>query len=291
MNFKGWILGVAAISALQAADLKQVSLDAWDQYVRSADAAMQDRLHEGSHFLWADEAPSRRAQLRAGEILVTGVGEHNPQKVPAGLVHHWMGAAFLPDTTMSDVLRVVRDYQHYKNYYNPTVVESKAISQTPDTDRFSTLLMNKALFLTMALESECESSYVQAGPHTWYSIATTLRVREIEDYGQASERRLPLDQGSGYIWRLHSIARYEESDGGVYVEIEGMALSREVPAAMRWVVEPIVRRVSKGSLATSLRQTQEAVSSAGRLSARQSAPSQVALPGPALGFAPSPAHH
>ncbi len=52
--------------------------------------------------------------------------------------------------------------------------------------------------------------------------------------------------------------RFEERDGGVYVEVEAIALSRDIPAAVRWMVDPIVKRVSRSSVATSLKQTQEA---------------------------------
>jgi len=50
-----------------------------------------------------------------------------------------------------------------------------------------------------------------------------------------------------------STARFEERDGGVYVELEAIALSRDVP--VRWIVNPIVRRVSRNSMLLSLQQT------------------------------------
>jgi len=281
LSLAAW--GLTFVGALPAAELKQATLSAWDQYVQSADAAMQDRLRTGNQFLWADEAGGRRRQLRAGEILVTELGERNPRKVPSGLIHHWLGAAFIPNAKLANVLGVVRDYEHYKDYYNPTVIDSRTIRQTPAADRFSTLLMNKALFLKFALENECESFYAQAGPGRWYSISTTVRVQEIEDYGQLSEHKLPSGEGNGYIWRLHGINRYEEGDGGVYMEIEAMGLSREIPAAVRWVVDPIVRRVSKGSLITSLRQTQGAIGSSGQSVGGRTAP----IPALASGFTES----
>jgi hypothetical protein len=66
-------------------------------------------------------------------------------------------------------------------------------------------------------------------------------------------------QGTGLIWRLSSITRLEERDGGVYAELEAIALSRDIPAAFRLFVTPIVRRVSRDSLATSLHQTKVAI--------------------------------
>ena len=40
-----------------------------------------------------------------------------------------------------------------------------------------------------------------------------------------------------------------------------MALSRPIPMTLHWVVDPIVRRVSRASLETSLEQTREATGS------------------------------
>jgi hypothetical protein len=84
-------------------------------------------------------------------------------------------------------------------------------------------------------------------------------VQEIEHYGQANEQELPPNQGSGYVWRLYSVARFEQRDGGTYVEVEAIALSRDIPIALRWLVNPIVRRVSKNSMLVSLQQMREAV--------------------------------
>jgi hypothetical protein len=119
------------------------------------------------------------------------------------------------------------------------------------------------------------------------SITTAVRVQEVEEYGQAGERKLPLDEGSGYIWRLHTITRFDEADGGAYVEVEAMALSRDIPSAVRWVVDPIVRRISKGAMVTSLRQTQGAVGSSGQAAVGRS----VAIPRVASGFLQSSSQH
>ena len=70
-----------------------------------------------------------------------------------------------------------------------------------------------------------------------------------------------LNITEAYIWRLYTIARFEQTDDGVYVELEAMALSRDIPVAVRWLVTPIVRNISKSSLLTSLHQMEEAVRS------------------------------
>ncbi len=96
---------------------------------------------------------------------------------------------------------------------------------------------------------------VRLDDRRFYSISRTTRIQEIEDYGQPGEHRMPDGNGGGYIWKLLSVARLEQKDGGVYVELEAIALSRDSTGAVRFVVDPIVRRVSRNSILTSLEQT------------------------------------
>ena len=88
---------------------------------------------------------------------------------------------------------------------------------------------------------------------------STTRVQQIEEYGQSGQHMLPSDEGSGLVWRLYSIARFEERDGGVYFEMDAMALSREIPASIQWMAGPMIRRIAKGSLSGMLEKTREAV--------------------------------
>ncbi len=50
------------------------------------------------------------ARVRAGETVVSPIGSQNPKRVPSGLIHDWVGAVFIPNATLQDVLRVIRDY-------------------------------------------------------------------------------------------------------------------------------------------------------------------------------------
>jgi len=243
------------------AELKQEALKSWDDYVQAANSQMKDRIASGGTFLWVDEDAARMKKVRAGKILVSPVGPHVPKPVPAGLIHDWIGAAYFPNTRLADVLAVVRDYDHYEEYYKPSVVESKSLAPMDGDDRFSMLLVNKEVVAKTALESEYQACYDRLASNRWYGVAYSTRIQEIREYGHSGEKKLPPDQGSGYIWRLYSIARFEERDGGVYVELEAMALSRDIPVAVRWMADPIVRRVSRNSLTTSLREMQEAVRS------------------------------
>jgi hypothetical protein len=68
--------------------------------------------------------------------------------------------------------------------------------------------------------------------------------RQIEHYSQKDERKLQPDEGSGYLWRVASFARYEERDGGLYLELEVFGLSRDLPASLHWLLRPIIDHVA-----------------------------------------------
>ena len=241
-----------------AANLKSETVDAWDDYLRTAMANFQERVRPGGSYLWSLENAERAGKVRAGEIVVDSASGQHPRKVPGGLIHHWIGAALLSNLNLKDVLEVTRDYDRYKDFYRPSVIESKAVARNGSTDRFSMLLMNKVLFSKIALDADYEATNVIVDNRRFYRVCWTTRVQEIDAYGQPEEHKSAEGHGGGYVWKLYSIARFEQRDEGVYVELEAMALSRDIPAALHVVADPIVRRVSRNSMVLSLEQTGEA---------------------------------
>jgi len=166
---------------------------------------------------------------------------------------------FVPNVKIEDILRIVRDYDRYKEIYQPGVIDSISHGTDGLKDLFSMRLVNRSVVSKTALDTDCEASYTRVDDRHWYGFSNTTHIQEVDKFGTPAQRTLPEDQGTGLIWRLSSITRLEERDGGVYAELEAIALSRDIPAAFRLLVTPIVRRVSRDSLATSLHQTKEAI--------------------------------
>ncbi len=241
------------------ANLKTETKETWDAYLKTRMAEMQTRLKEGNRFLWLDEQPGRTEHVRIKGPYIQPIGDHIPAPIPSGLIHAWIGAGFVPNATIPDILRVVRDYDQYERVYKPGVIGSKLHSEDGPTDRFFLRFANKSVVAKTALDSEGEASYFQVDEHRWYGYSNTTSIREIDKFGTPEEHMFPENQGTGLIWRLSSITRLEERDGGVYAELEAYALSRDIPAAFRLFVSPIVRRVSRDSLAVSLHQTKIAI--------------------------------
>jgi len=251
------LLILAASLTSKGAELSPETLTAWDAYVQAQNARIAE-YSSAKPFLWSDASPDRLRRLHNGETVVAPFGE-NPHRVPHGLVHHWIGAVFLPGVRLPEVLSVVRDYGSYKDFYAPNVIESRVCRHTDTEDTFSLRMLNKAAVAKFALDTEFQDSFRRLDDNKWYSVSYTTRVREVENYGTPDEHDAPPNTGRGLIWRLYSISRFEQRDGGVYLELEAVALSRDVPGGLGWLVEPIVRRTSRASLHVSLEKTGEAV--------------------------------
>jgi hypothetical protein len=251
------VIGVDA--RVGAAELQIATVDAWQEYLQGAGASMQARLGGERPFLWLDETPDRAHRVRRGEVIVAPREEHGTQAVPGGLIHDWIGAIFIPNASIESLLRVVRDYDRYKEIYKPVVADSRSLNSGATDQEFSMVWQRHVLFVNATMQGHYRAHVVIVGAHRGYTVVSTTKLQEIEGYGQRGEHLLPPDIGGGFLWSIHSISRYEERDGGLYLEVEAIALSRDIPASLRWLVNPVVNRLSVNSLATTLAQTREAV--------------------------------
>lgn len=252
-------LAVAAAPLAEAGELQPDTLQAWNAYLKDADARMQERIAGRQPFLWLDESPDRAARIRQGEAIIAPLVGHGSEDVPHGLIHDWIGGVFIPGATIESVWSVVHDYDNYQRIYQPVVTASKTLASTDTTQEFQMTWQRKVLFVRAAMQGHYHSHDVMLDAHRGYNVAEALEVREIERYGHPGERLLPPDTGSGFIWRIRSVARYEERDGGVFLELQATALTRDIPGSLAWMVNPVVNHLSINSLTSTLRQTRDAV--------------------------------
>src|SRR5579862_3993793 len=110
---------LTAPSILSATDLTYQTSKAWDKYVQANNSEMQQRIAGNIPFLWIDQAPGRRERVRQGEIVAEPAQKDNPKKVAHGLIHHWIGAVFIPNATINTVSGVLNDYDRYSQFYAP----------------------------------------------------------------------------------------------------------------------------------------------------------------------------
>ncbi len=235
--------------------MQPATLAAWDAYLRE----VGHRIAGNQPFLWTDESLDRTARVRRGEVVVAPVVGRGSRSVPNGLIHDWIGAVFIPNATIESLSAVLHDYDNYKELYRPAVRASRSLPCASGDREFLMVWQRHVLFVNAAMQGHYREHDVALDSRRGYNIADAVEIRQIEDYGHPDQRLLPPDTGSGFLWRIHSIARYEERDGGVYLELEAIALTRDIPASLSWIVSPAVNRLSINSLAATLRQTHDAV--------------------------------
>jgi hypothetical protein len=250
-----------AVGSSYAAELDRQTVAAWGDYVASATLHMQDRLAGKTPFLWADEDPTRRQQLKSGEIVVSPLGNTHPLPVPRGLIHHWIGAVFIPGARIKDLSSVVGDYSKYSEIYRPSLIKAELFDSTADEQKFSILWVQRVLLVTVAFYTEMDSKFCGLNGRQGYMTFTTTRVQQIENYGEKDERRLAQDEGSGYLWRLVSFARFAERDGGLYLELEVIGLSKDLPGSLRLLLKPVIEHIPRQALTAKLEQTRQAIRS------------------------------
>ena len=148
----------ATAGSSHAAELNQRALTAWENYITGAKLHMEDRLTGKSPFLWIDEDPVRRQRLSSGEIVVEPIGKGNPISVPYGLIHHWIGAVFIPGATIQDLSGVVGDYGRYSEIYRPTLVKAELLGSSHDEQKFSIVWVQRVLLVTATFYAELQSN-------------------------------------------------------------------------------------------------------------------------------------
>ena len=68
---------------------------------------------------------------------------------------------------------------------------------------------------------------------------------------------------------FRSIQRLEERDGGVYIELETIVLSRGIPHGFRWLIKPLVDELPRKLMLDTLNDTRTAVLHEAQLSTSQ----------------------
>jgi hypothetical protein len=252
------VLCALSVSGARAAELRPETVQAFERYVRETEARLEQRLRPDGKFLWVDEEPQREVQVRQGQVAIENRSGRDTIAVPGGLIHEWIGAVFIPGVTLGKTLAIVQDYDHNQDNYKPEVLASRLVSRDGNDFKVYLRLMKKKV-ITVILDTDYDVRYFPLGSGRCHSRAYSTRIAEVRNAGKRDERILPPGQDSGFLWRLYTYWRFQERDGGVYVECEAISLTRAIPAGLGWLIEPIVTTLPRESLANTLRETRAAL--------------------------------
>jgi hypothetical protein len=237
-----------------AAELTKETLAAFERYAGIRQAQIDEELRGENPFLWVDTLPEARRQdayahLKRGEVFIERrkmlVGGKEIE-CPDGLIHHWIGTVFIPGATLERAVAFVQDYDHHATNYAPEVLLSKLLERDGNDFKIHMRFIKKKV-VTVVVDTWQDVQYVPLSPTRMYSRALTTRVQEVEHAGKAEEHLKPPGKDGGFLWNLYTYWRFEERDGGVYIQCEAVSLTRDVPFLLAWL-KPFITGVPKESL-------------------------------------------
>jgi hypothetical protein len=259
------------VQTANVVQLKPRTLQAFEEYIREAEAGMEPSLRGSSAFLWSETNHERAHQVRQGKVVAQLWTGDGPVKVPHGLVHDWCCAVFVPGATLEQTLALVQNYDNHKNIYKPEVIDSKLLSRDGNDFRIFLRLLKKKI-ITVVLDTDHDVHYSEIDAGRWFCRSYTTRIAEVEEAGTAQERIAPPDSGYGFLWRLYSYWKFEQKSAaasdrrgstqageGMYIECRAISLTRDIPYGLGWIIDPIIRKLPQESLVHTLECTRSAL--------------------------------
>ncbi|MCU1255921.1 MAG: hypothetical protein JWM83_2220 [Candidatus Angelobacter sp.] len=249
-----------------AAELKQKTTSAFDRYVAATEARFANELRPEGTFLYIDgmNPDARRQaydQLKQGGILVEKLETKAAglsSDIPDGMLHHWVGLIFIPGATLAKTIPIVKDYDRRAELYKPDVSASRTIAHNGDDFKMF-LRLHQKRFTTVDFNTTYDVHWGSVDSTKVYSNSISTRIAEVKDPNKPDGEELPVGAGHGYLWRLNTYWRFEEKDGGVYLQCEALSLTRDMPTGLGWLLKPLVTSIPKQSLNRALGQTRTVV--------------------------------
>ena len=211
----GTALLLLAPSAVHAAAVKAETVDAWNGYVASVERSLPQ--HES-------DPPLAEPEGRT-------IG------VPSGTIHQWRGSVTVPHATVGQMVDALLCPE--RQPLQADVAEVRVLSRHGDALHLYLKLVRKVI-VTVTYDTEHDVRYLRrsASFATSRSVATKL----VETGG--SDR--------GFLQRLNSYWRYRQVGDAVQIDVLSISLSRDVPWIVKAIAEPLISRIGRESMSSTL---------------------------------------
>jgi hypothetical protein len=252
---------LAAISISALGEVSTAAVASFDRYAANVESRLNQQHQSISGFLVrTGPAAQEDARLRRGELII----EHldSGQAPSRALIHHWRGTAFVEGAKAADFERLMKNLNAYPQIFSPQILLASILSphSGPTPDQFAaSMRVRQQHVITVVMDTTYDVRYGRLDPSHGYSTSRSTKVSEIRAPGTPSERALSDSDAHGFLWRMNTYWSYEERDGGLYMQIESISLTRSVPTGLGWAIGPYVESVPRDSLAFTLRSTSNAL--------------------------------
>jgi hypothetical protein len=196
----------------------------------------------------------QRSEPAQAEPIIEQLTPATGAEFSGSLLHHWRGTAFVPGAKAADFERLMQDFKAYPQHFSPQVLQARLIGQRGDGMQ-GWMRVRQQHVIPVVLDTTYDITYGRLDTQHGYSISRSTRIAEIYGAGTTAERVLNADEEHGFLWRLNSYWSYEERDGGLYLQIEAVSLTRSIPHGLGWAIRPYIESIPRDSLEFTLRST------------------------------------
>lgn len=200
------------------------------------------------------DSGSSMTRPRNGDPVIEQLTPATGAEFSGSLLHHWRGTAFVPGAKAADFERLMQDFKDYPQRFSPQVLQAKLVSQRGDQIQAS-MRVRQQHVIPVVMDTSYDITYGRLDTQHGYSISRSTRIAEIYGAGTSAERALNADEEHGFLWRLNTYWSYEERDGGLYLQIEAISLTRSIPHGLGWAIRPYIESIPRDSLEFTLRST------------------------------------
>ncbi len=237
---------------------------AFNSYSAAVESRLVQQHKSQNRFLAYDrgDAEDAEASLHQGKMIIERVTEPiGPSlhgELTGAMLHHWRGTAFAPGATAADFERLMRDFNSYPQHFAPQVVQAKVCSERSGIMQVWMRIRQKHV-ITVVMDTNYDITFGQLDQRHGYSISRSTRVDEIASPGTRTEHPLSAGEEHGFLWRLNTYWSYEERDGGLYLQVEAVSLTRSIPSGLGWAIGPYVASIPRESLEFTLNSAKQAL--------------------------------
>jgi hypothetical protein len=243
----------AAIPGCAMAEPSPESVAAFNSYAGAVEARLVRQHRSQDGFLAPLASPAQSEQrLRRGDLIVEQLTPATGAAFSGAMLHHWRGTAFAPGATAADFARLMKDFNAYPEHFSPQVLQAKVLAQQGDRLQ-AVMRVRQRHVLTVVMDTAYDIAFGRLDARRGYSISRSTRISEIASPGTPAERALTPSEEHGFLWRMNTYWSYEERDGGLYMQIESVTLTRSIPTGFGWAIGPFVESVPRESLEFTLR--------------------------------------
>ena len=222
----------------------------FNSYVAAVEARLARDHSSASGFL----APEDAARLRRGELIIERLTPSQGEALPGALLHDWRGTAFVPGASAAQFQRLMQDYNDYPQRYAPQVLRARILSHDGNHFKVSMRVRQRHV-ITVVMDTTYEIDFGRLDAEHGYSLSHSTNIAEIASAGTPEEHALSPAQAHGFLWRMNTYWSYEQRDGGLYIQVESVSLTRSIPTGLGWVVGPFVESIPRDSLEFTLQAT------------------------------------